>query len=60
MKKFNYGVNLYELELQSLNLPSYPSLHSVTELFNRFDIENIVLEGPKTLKRVSDINLECP
>lgn len=36
-----------ELKLQLLSHPSYPSLHSITGVFNHFGVENMALEVPK-------------
>ena len=46
LQKENYKINFEELEFQLLSHPSYPSLHSVTGVFDHFNIENIALEVP--------------
>jgi len=46
-------VDTEELKLQLLGHPSYPSLHSITEVLDHFNIPNLAIEIPKTEENIT-------
>ena len=46
-------MNFEELEFQLLSHPSFPSLHSITGVFDHFNIENVALVVPKNKETIA-------
>ena len=53
LQKENYKLNFGELEFQLLSHPSFPSLHSITGVFDHFNIENVALVVPKNKETIA-------
>ncbi|MFD2587380.1 vitamin K epoxide reductase family protein [Croceitalea marina] len=45
-------MNFEELEFQLLSHPSFPSLHSITSVFDHFNIDNVALVVPKNKETI--------
>ena len=47
LKRELYSLNQNDLKIQLLSNPDYPSVKSITDTLNYFDIENIAANIPK-------------
>ena len=55
LKNQNYNINADELKLQLLSHPSYPSLHSITDVLGHFNIDNLAIEVPKDFETLKQL-----
>jgi uncharacterized membrane protein len=54
-KKNNIRIDKDETKIQLLSHPYYPSVNSITDLFNHFNIDNLALKVEKDLKTLSQL-----
>jgi len=54
-KKNNVQIDINETKLQLLSHPYYPSINSITDLFNHFDIDNLALKVKNNLETFSQL-----